>query len=198
MGTTDQFLICHNDLVALHWMARRYADGRQTAATSMFNELTRRLLAQGAELGKVDGTPWARDGGGRKFDGLTTEEAALGREVDWYNDTTQRRVEELQARIEELKLAAPTTVYEVVDATDDEMYYPLGLFTDPAKALSLLDGAEPPYSEDNPESVTIEVRGRKLGFNPHSFWVVAKRTWERVYDDSDSGTPWRAHPIETP
>jgi hypothetical protein len=51
MSTNDQFLIDHGDLATLHWMARRYADGRQSTATSTFNEITRRLLAAGVELG---------------------------------------------------------------------------------------------------------------------------------------------------
>lgn len=55
----------------LHWMARRYADMRSSYAPSMFNEHTRKLLAEGVEL---NGPHFARDGGGRRFDGLTQAE----------------------------------------------------------------------------------------------------------------------------
>lgn len=62
-----------------HWMARRYADGSRTYATSMFNDRTRQLLRIGVKLdSKADYIIWARDGMGRKFDGLTEAEATPG------------------------------------------------------------------------------------------------------------------------
>lgn len=67
----------------LHWMARRYADGRMTYATSMFNNHTRRLLELGVELNPTgDDTIWARDGMGRAYDGLSEQEAAQGTKPD--------------------------------------------------------------------------------------------------------------------
>lgn len=71
----------------LHWMARRYCDGCMSYVTSLFNQHTRDLLEMGVRLevtADADGTIWARDGMGRKFDHLTDEEAALGRPLeDW-------------------------------------------------------------------------------------------------------------------
>ena len=69
----------------LHWMARRYADGRATYVTWMFNEATRVLLKLDVDLKMfdVDGTIWARDHHGRTYDGLNDEEAALGCEPDF-------------------------------------------------------------------------------------------------------------------
>lgn len=87
----------------LHWMARRYADGRQTYATSMMNEATRDLLRMGVNLNMCDGTLWARDGGGRPFDGLTDEEASMGREPDWKGDGLQRENEKLKKEVERLE-----------------------------------------------------------------------------------------------
>jgi hypothetical protein len=91
----------------LHWMARRYADGRQTYATSLFNDHTRALLKAGVKLNPTgDGTLWARDGAGRSCDHLSDEEAAMGGECDWKHPNTQRRLEEtakaLQAANEEI------------------------------------------------------------------------------------------------
>lgn len=57
----------------LHWMARRYADMRSTYAPSMLNEHTRALLAAGVHIKEPY---FARDGGGRRFDGLTEAEVA--------------------------------------------------------------------------------------------------------------------------
>lgn len=62
-----------------HWMARRYADGRSSYVTGLFNDHTRALLAMGVELNPTgDGTIWARDAMGRAYDGLTDDEAAQG------------------------------------------------------------------------------------------------------------------------
>lgn len=63
-------------VVDLHWMARRYADGRMSYAPALFNDHTRALLALGIVLNPTaDGTVWARDGQGRDFDALTDAEA---------------------------------------------------------------------------------------------------------------------------
>ncbi len=120
----------------LHWMARRYADGRMSYAASSFNAWTRRLLAMGVELNPTgDGTVWARDGMGRAFDGLTDEEAAQGREPDGiYTDST---VEQLRAELERsqretaaLLLAANQAIAGLADlvcvhgATFDSNEYP--------------------------------------------------------------------------
>lgn len=88
-------------LVDLHWMARRYADGRQSYATGMFNQITRSLIAMGLKLNATgDGTVWARDGAGRGCDGLTDEEASLGSAPDWMHPNTQRELEKARALLE--------------------------------------------------------------------------------------------------
>jgi len=70
----------------LHWMARRYANGRQSYVTSLFNDHTRTLLKLGVKLNPTnDGTIWARDAGGRAYDGLTDEEAAMGQRIGFFN-----------------------------------------------------------------------------------------------------------------
>lgn len=62
----------------LHWMARRYADGRQSYATSLFNEHVRALLRMGVTFNISDKIIWARDVQGRNLDGLSEEEATEG------------------------------------------------------------------------------------------------------------------------
>lgn len=57
----------------IHWMARRYADGRCSYAPGMFNGRVRDLMAAGFELKEP---LFARDGMGRAFDGLTEDEVA--------------------------------------------------------------------------------------------------------------------------
>lgn len=76
----------------LHWMARRYADGRRSYAASLLNEHVKALIALGVELNGADGTAWARDGMGPKFCGLTPEQYAAGKPIDeWQADA--RRAE---------------------------------------------------------------------------------------------------------
>lgn len=63
----------------LHPMARRYADERRTYVTGLFNDHTRRLLLMGVKLNPAaEQIIWARDGMGRKYDGLTEAEATPG------------------------------------------------------------------------------------------------------------------------
>lgn len=76
----------------LHWMARRYADGRASYATSTFNGHTRTLLALGVSLNLTgDETIWARDAMGRGCDHLTGDEAAMGRTPDWWHTEPDAR-----------------------------------------------------------------------------------------------------------
>ena len=63
----------------MHWMARRYADMRSTYAPGILNDCTKQLLRLDVKLNEEsDGIIWARDGMGRKFDGLTDEQATPG------------------------------------------------------------------------------------------------------------------------
>lgn len=62
-----------------HWMARRYVDGRSSYVTGLFNDHVRDMLRLGIEPNQcIDKTIWARDSGGRAYDGLTEEEATAG------------------------------------------------------------------------------------------------------------------------
>ena len=85
-------------------------------------------------------------------------------------------------------------IFEVVDSTDDERYYALGIFISEADAMSVLDGEEPPSNDDDPEAVTIEVRRRTVGFHPHEHTVIASRTWVRNYEDDKPD--WSPNPIK--
>lgn len=91
-------------VVDLHWMARRYCDGRMSAAPTIFNQHTRTLLKLGVPLNPLgQETIWARDGMGRAYDGLTDEEASQGeqlRPIDIYRD---EEVEKLRKEVEALQ-----------------------------------------------------------------------------------------------
>jgi hypothetical protein len=59
--------------IDLAWMARRYADGRMSAAVAIYNDNVEKLVKMGVKV-KPDtiseNTIWAKDGSGRQFDQL--------------------------------------------------------------------------------------------------------------------------------
>lgn len=60
----------------IHWMARRYADKRSSAAVSTYNDAVSEAKRMGVSLFTGDGSVYARDGMGRNYDHLPAEEAA--------------------------------------------------------------------------------------------------------------------------
>ena len=114
----------------LHWMARRYADGRCSYAPGMFNDRVRDLLAAGFELGQP---LFARDGMGRAFDGLTEDEVSAAEEdmprmhtkvfeiaEDRMNAVWDQAVEACSQAIKDVEeeLAAEGEVYILVKAVE--------------------------------------------------------------------------------
>jgi hypothetical protein len=85
-------------LIEFHWMARRYCDGRMSAAPSVFNDHVRELVANGIDMRQP---LFARDGCGRAFDRLTDAEALAAQEdmpkghalmlAEWEGRTTELR-----------------------------------------------------------------------------------------------------------
>jgi hypothetical protein len=61
----------------LHWMARRYADGRSSYAPGLLNRHVNELLEMGFNFKKP---LYARDGMGRNFDGLTDADVIAAEE----------------------------------------------------------------------------------------------------------------------
>lgn len=61
-------------------MARRYADNSSTYSTSMMNNATRDIIRLGMNVkpDPINNSIWAKDGMGRNFDHLSSEEAIDG------------------------------------------------------------------------------------------------------------------------
>ena len=85
-------------------------------------------------------------------------------------------------------------VYEVVDATDDEMYFTQGVF------LSLEEIVKDIESESDPSNLTdsdleeyckIEIRERKIGWSGHGKTVYT-REWVSEYNEAADEYEWRA------
>lgn len=91
-------------------------------------------------------------------------------------------------------MSANPYVFEVVDSSNDEQYWSLGVFLDEQAAMSVLDADEPPYTDDDPECAVVEVRRREVGFKPHNYTTVASRQWVRNYEDDKPD--WTAQPIK--
>jgi hypothetical protein len=88
--------------------------------------------------------------------------------------------------------ATPCSIFELVDATNDETYYTLGLY------LTLQDAVDDACVGDSPPTdcyedfATLEVRERKLGYSGHSNngKKVAVVVWTRDFESDEDG-PWR-------
>jgi hypothetical protein len=83
-------------------------------------------------------------------------------------------------------MSEPAVVYEVIDVTDDEMYFPVGVWLNLEEALEALDGIENPQeltdSYDDGESCVYEVRARKVGFGEMGT-RVKRIAWTMEYDE---------------
>lgn len=73
-------------------------------------------------------------------------------------------------------------VYELIDESDDESYYTMGLFASLAEAI---EAADPDAVEDRDmDFITLAVRERTLGYGGWSRRgkCVWRAIWERDYD----------------
>jgi hypothetical protein len=88
-------------------------------------------------------------------------------------------------------------VYEVVDATDDERYYPLGIFLsqkEAVRAVQSLSRTDKAISwivdESDNNCERIEIRKREIGWSEHG---VTVQTIERseYYDEENDEYKWK-------
>lgn len=90
-------------ILNLHWMARRYADGRCSYAPGLLNDCVRDLVALGYQLKQP---LYARDGMGRLYDGLSDADVQAAEE-DMPNGYSLH-LTETQERLEK-EIAAATS-----------------------------------------------------------------------------------------
>lgn len=83
-------------------------------------------------------------------------------------------------------------VYELINATNEEMYFPLGVFSNLEDLLKKLDGhEEPPCDEDHEDCIVLEVKERELDKWEDHGKTVAKRIWEKVYNEKEDDYQWK-------
>ena len=77
-------------------------------------------------------------------------------------------------------------VFDLVDATDEERYYPLGVFLDLASAVEAGQGHAPPRWEPIvDDSAVVEVRVRNMGLSGGVYSVLWRGRWERDFESAE-------------
>lgn len=90
------------------------------------------------------------------------------------------------------------SVFEVVDATDDENYFTLGIFLSLAEAVREVETCDEPDDlggdhGDHEEYCVVEIRERKIGWGGIGR-KAAEYRWESKYDETADEYGW----IRTP
>jgi hypothetical protein len=85
-----------------------------------------------------------------------------------------------------------TEVFELVDATSDEMYYPLGMYLSLEDAIKATDVKKDEPLTSNDEFERVEVRKREIGFHGWRYEsIVFTLERESYYDECDDEYYWR-------
>lgn len=89
--------------------------------------------------------------------------------------------------------SAQESVFEVVDATNEDQYWTLGVFSTLPDALIALDGRTPDDMpgghDDYDDFCMIQIRERKYGWSDGGN-VVRVREWTRDYNESTDEYAW--------
>jgi hypothetical protein len=87
---------------------------------------------------------------------------------------------------------SPGSVFEVVDISNDEHYWPLGVFPSLHAALCALDGMDPdglPIERSSEDYCRIEIRERAYGWSEEGR-RVAVIEWDKKYNEADKVCGW--------
>lgn len=88
-----------------------------------------------------------------------------------------------------------TTIYELVDVSDDEMFYPLGWWPDPEQAKQAVEaflernGIPPAGPITDGDYITLELRMRAMGWSADGSRVW-RATWGVVEDSGSDDHPY--------
>jgi len=84
-------------------------------------------------------------------------------------------------------------IFELVDVSGDEMYFPLGIFSELDDAISQAEQHDPSeWDEDHEEYAVSEIRARPLGLSGNGYRVLWRCHWGRedIPDDDPGPRPW--------
>jgi hypothetical protein len=97
-------------------------------------------------------------------------------------------------------LSVTGSVFELVDCTNEEAYYPMGLFLSLEDALDQVKDREEPPTDDPEEYVKMEVRERQVG--KLRYWdngkTVATIQWIQDYIEAKEDWVWHKPSISLP
>lgn len=83
------------------------------------------------------------------------------------------------------------TVYEIVDTSDPESYYTLGLFEDYWEARNLVEkGPEHIPTPSDCDSLVIEIRPRVVGRFCYIVSACISYSWEYRYNEQEDEMEW--------
>lgn len=92
---------------------------------------------------------------------------------------------------------APCSAFEMVDATDDEQYFPLGVWLTLESAIAALDECKDPddLGSDgcHDDYAKVEIRQRAIGWSGHGKKVY-QREWSQKYDEGKDEYEWHVLP----
>lgn len=82
---------------------------------------------------------------------------------------------------------SPCSIFELVDCTNDETYYPIGLYLDLAEAIRDATHGDSPPSDDAEDYAELEIRERTIGFCGwgNNGKKVATIKWRQELDEED-------------
>ncbi len=81
-----------------------------------------------------------------------------------------------------------TEVFELVDATDEELYFPLGFFIDLPDAIAQARQFDPhQWENDREEHACCEIRCRRIGLSGDDYTVLWRCEWSEQETEPDSG-----------
>lgn len=86
----------------------------------------------------------------------------------------------------------PTEIYELVDATDDEQYYTLGVFTTREGAFAAgTAGDSPPTMQEVEDCCILEIRKRPLdSLVPGPISPELTIEWSQTYNEDTDEDEW--------
>lgn len=96
-------------------------------------------------------------------------------------------------------------IFELLDMTDDEMYFPLGLFLSLEDAIAEIKkdsddvGFKPPCvdSNDDAEKISLAVRKREVGSLDNGGKEVWEGCWTSEYDEESDSYIWKEFNLKT-
>lgn len=102
-----------------------------------------------------------------------------------------------KAAAEAINTTAPSIIYELLDVTDDEMYYPLGIFVDLESAVRVVEDHETPWYLSHVSSECeysrLEIRERSIGLSD-TYNTVKRWEWHADYAEHGQELEWKEGP----